>query len=536
MPAVAAAQSTWGDSSTTTVLIGKSLLGLALAFLLRAFTENQTLPVTLGVAIGIAYALGWLIWAARTPATETMTVALRALTSVLILIPLLWEALLRFHAISSWATAEVLTFFVVFGLGISWHKNLTAVAWVTSLAGLLSASALLIRSQDVLPFTCALLALALAVEASACLEHYLGERWVVAIVADLAVLLLTVAATSRGATSQGYVALDRSAVIAAQIALVLIYLSSTFVRTLGRGFQITHFEIGQCVLAFVISAFGAIRVAQGHPSAVLTVGFFCALCGVACYVVSLSFLDRHPEHNRNFHTYTVFGVALILAGGSLLLRGAPLAALWSALAVLCVAVGRYSGRITLKLHGALYLVAASLVSGSAALATRFVVSTPHPGSEIVGVGMWLSLLSSAAVCAVLLKSRWTEPGGALYRTVTLLSAAVAIWNFAGVTAVLLAPLCHAMSGAAGGADFCPTILTTILALLALGSVSLAQRWGRPEFNWLGYGLIAVATYKLVFQDLQQGQTFAIVLSLLIYGGALILLPRLARRSRLAAAL
>ena len=84
--------------------LGRALLGLAGAYLLRAFTESGALPHRAGIAAGLLYAMGWLIWAARTPATQRIETALHSLTSVLVLAPLLWEATLRFHAV--WQEGE----------------------------------------------------------------------------------------------------------------------------------------------------------------------------------------------------------------------------------------------------------------------------------------------------------------------------------------------------------------------------------------------------------------------------------------------
>ena len=76
---------------TTALLpvLGRALLGLAGAYLLRALTESGTFAPKAGVAIGLLYALLWLVWAARTPAARRIETALRALTSVLVLSPLL---------------------------------------------------------------------------------------------------------------------------------------------------------------------------------------------------------------------------------------------------------------------------------------------------------------------------------------------------------------------------------------------------------------------------------------------------------------
>jgi len=117
-------------------VLGRALLGLAGAYLLRAFTESGTFAPQAGVAIGLLYALLWLVWAARTPAARRIETALRSLTSVLVLAPLLWEATLRFHAISTWTAGAILLLFTVFGLAVSWRKDLLIVATITTLAGL----------------------------------------------------------------------------------------------------------------------------------------------------------------------------------------------------------------------------------------------------------------------------------------------------------------------------------------------------------------------------------------------------------------
>ncbi|MBZ5625548.1 MAG: hypothetical protein LAQ69_43660, partial [Acidobacteriia bacterium] len=158
-------------------LLGRALLGLAGAYLLRALTEAGTLPHGGGVAIGILYAVAWLVWGARTPAAHRLEAALHCLTSALVLAPLLWEATLRFHAVSTWSAGALLLFFTLFGLAVSWRKNLLIVSTIGTLAGLGTAAALLVATHDVLPFTVVFLAIAAAVEVSACLDHWLSERW-----------------------------------------------------------------------------------------------------------------------------------------------------------------------------------------------------------------------------------------------------------------------------------------------------------------------------------------------------------------------
>ncbi len=51
-------------------VLGRALLGMAGAYLLRALTEAGAMPDRAGIAAGIVYAGGWLMWAARLPSSK----------------------------------------------------------------------------------------------------------------------------------------------------------------------------------------------------------------------------------------------------------------------------------------------------------------------------------------------------------------------------------------------------------------------------------------------------------------------------------
>lgn len=515
----------------TLVLAGQTLFGLALAYLLRAFTENQTLPVPAGVGLGLLYAMAWLVWAARTPTGEVFTLGLRAATSVLVLLPLLWEATIRFRALSAWATGAVLVLFAVFGLAISWRKNLTMVAWLTSLAALLCCVALMLRTQDPVPFTVSLLALAAAVEASACLEHYLGERWVVALVTNLAVLFLTYVAAKPAGALSAYQPISAGVAIALLAILPAIYLVSTMVRTFGRARSISNFEVAQCVLAFLIAGWGSIQVGQGHVQIVAAVGIFCCVASAACYLVTFMFLDRHPDKERNFQVYSAFGLGLALAGSGLLLKGVVLTGVLAALSVLFVLAGMNSGRITLKLHAAAYLVLATFASGLAEAANiRLLGAGGHAGTP-PGTGIWISAAAALGCYLLLLRGKIPAPAPASYLGVSAVLAFTAFWSVAGLGAVLMSPICRRASAGQALTDYCPTALTSLLVLCCLAAAYGARRLSRRELTWVAVGLAAVAGYKLVVQDMHEATAFGVVISLMAYGATLSILPRLIRWTR-----
>ena len=103
-------------------------------------------------------------------------------------------------------------------------------------------------------------------------------------------------------------------------------------------------------------------------------------------------------------------------------------------------------------------------------------------------------------------------------------------HLAWITAALAAYAALGIWKAAFGAADAPadTLSTVVLTCMSLGLAWLATRWGRREFAWLLYGLMAICAYKLIVRDFTTEHNIALVISLLSYGGALILLPRLLR--------
>jgi hypothetical protein len=496
-----------GDPSELLPSLGRALLGLAGAYLLRALVESETLPATVGIGIGILYALGWLVWAARTPAERRIEAALHSLTAALVLSPLLWEATLRFHAVSAWGAGLLLLLFTLFGLAVSWRKNLLIVATIATLAGLGTAAALLIATHDVLPFTFVFLATAAAVEISACLDHWLSERWLAATAADLAVLLATWLVTNESGLPQGYAPIPHGWLAAAQAALLGIYLAGTIVRTLLRGRTFTGFETAQCVAAFGISVGGGLRLSPAMPWIALA-------CGAACYVVSFAVLEKNagaPSANRrNFFTYSTFGILLVLAGSRIVLSSAAASAAWSVLAVACVWAGARFGRLTMQLHGGIYLLLALASSGA----------LEQAGEALLGGG-GLGMANLAAAPAAMLCFWFARRSSSVVFRAAL--AAGIAWLAAGIAAGGMTSGYHAAFGAAATHAYCAMMRTGTLAVTALG----LARFGLVR---LGYPAMLLGAWRLAMVDLHQEQKTALTLSLLVYGAALMVMPRVGRRA------
>jgi len=483
--------------------LGRALLGLAGAYLVRALAEAGTIPLRAGVAAGVLYAAAWLVWAVRTPPARRVQSALHSLTAALVLAPLLWEATLYFGVLSPPAAALILLFFTLFGLAVSWRRNLMTVATISTLTGLATTAAMLVATHDVLPFTFVLLATAAAVEASACLNHYLGERWLAAAAADLAVLLATWLVTNPYGLPEAYSPIPREWLICAQLALVFIYLSSTAIRTLFRHFTFTGFETAQLAGAFLIGAGGGLRLLPATMPALMMA------CGIVSYVVSFAVLERQDTSRRNFFTYSTFAILLVLGGSRMLLSGLAAASLWSLLALVCIWSGARFQRFTLELHGGVYLLLALAGSG---------VIRDAGQSLLAGEGLRMELAAAtllAGICWLLARHSPSAFRLALF--------AMLLWLGSGVAAAALTAAYHTVFGPQAPHAYCATLRTSVIAAAALA----LARAGLSRFV---YPAMALGAWRLVAVDLRQEEKTALFLSLLVYGAALMLLPRAKRAS------
>ncbi len=469
--------------------LGRLLLGVAGAYLLRAVTEAALLPQLAGTLVGLLYASVWLVSSVRISSHNRLIVVLQGLTASLIAGPLLWESTVRFHTLSPAGAAAALSLFVALGQLVAWRRDLSLIAGVTALAGSTTAIVLIVATLDPVPFAVALASAAALVEYGACRDRALAWRWIIALAADFCAFLLMYVATRPQGLPEGYAPVPPLAVIAIPVALVAIYLASTGTRTLIRRLPIAWFEIGQVVTIVALAIVAVLRVTHGT----LAIGWASLAAGAACYLVSFTNLARRPAIGRNFHAYATFGLLLIGLGAALLLHDGIQAALWTALGLAATWLGWQRQGNTLRLHGAAYLVAASSLSAP------------------------LGALAAAIGYAVTLRRRKDQE-----------------WRTQLAPAILAALLCWTIISLTSGV-FPPTFAgagrTALIASIALALAWCGRRWNLAELVWVLYPWMAFGAVKLITEDFRQGRSETLFLSLFLYGGTLIVLPRLLRRAK-----
>lgn len=510
------------DAVGWTTLLGRTLLALAGAFLLRAVTSEGILPELVGAIAALLYAAVWLVLADR--ARGAANVAFHSLSAIVIAVPLIYETTTRFALLAPAVAAVLLVGFGVACVAVAVRRDLRSPLWIGVVGVAPCALFLGGAAAAPVPFAIALTLLAVAVVEAVesrrtrqeSLRGWGGTAWIVAAFADLALLLLV---------TEDPIALERASLVGVLLAQALFFvlvgggaarrifgggggalLVARTVAALGLGY-------GGAVLVGATSAEGA-RTGLG-----MVLGVVGAALAVGAYAVGLWILDRE-EKTRALYFNSAAWVLMLL--GSALLLPRP-ALLWAALALLGAAAGSRRSRFTFSLHGALYALAALVASELWRNGITAWIGISESAPQFHGEG--LAALVAAALCLAFpvraVATYWRRWSHLPH----LLLLVLVIW---GSGAVLIALLGPPVAGTPPDAALLAVLRTAVVALAALGLalLSRSERW--QEAAMLVPPVLILGGIKLLVEDLPSGRPTTLFASFALYGAALILAPRLRR--------
>jgi hypothetical protein len=242
----------------------------------------------------------------------------------------------------------------------------------------------------------------------------------------------------------------------------------------------------------------------------------CAIACTACYFTA--FVRFADSERRNHHVFASWGLALGLVACALILPAAELTPIWSVAAVTAMFAGARLSQPTLSLHGAVYLLAAGLISGfPAMILNAFTGETLEPATSVV----WIMAVSASCGYAACL---FAKSGPVKVNVVPALLAAISI---GALLILVVIPLIVGNPTP----SFLATARTLIICTLAMAFGFTGSWTGHRELVWVCYVAIALGTVKLVMEDFRQGHPAALAVSLVSYGAVLILAPKLSSMSR-----
>ena len=498
-------------------VLGKAMLGIAGAYLLRAVAESSSLPRLAIAAVAIVYALLWLVAAARVPAEEWLSSTIYAGTSALILAPMLWELTLSFKVLSAPATSAILSLFVIAATALAWKKNLAPVLWVAYLAAATAALALSVATHQLLPFIATLLLMALISEFAAARNHPQSVRSLAALTTDAAIWALIFIYSSPASTRLDYPALGIAALLLPGSLLFLIYGVSVALRTMLLGQKITVFEASQAMITFLLAASSVLYFAPGNGAIVL--GAVCLLFSAACYAAVFFLLSKAAE-GRNFHVFAAWAAGLFLAGSLLCL---PLFWLATCLGMAAIAATIFTTRLTLRFHGLVFLLTAAIASGLLAYSFHALA-----GAMPVRLDASVCIVSLCAFLCYAVGKRSPQEN---WKSQLLHLATAALAVFALAALLVEGLLWLSALRIAPNAPYIAFIRTLILCALALALAFAGYRWRRVELTRIAYATLGLVAAKLLLEDMRLGHLEFIAAAIFLFAITLIAVPQMARMGR-----
>ncbi|MDH3216500.1 MAG: hypothetical protein OEN01_09445 [Candidatus Krumholzibacteria bacterium] len=517
-------------ATTIISFVGRSLVVLGGAFLLRWLTQSGFLPHKMGSVIGVIYALVWIAMAdIKAGHGQRYSAVFHGVTGAFIAFPLLVEATTKLHYLTPMLSAIHLAAFIILGLAVAGRRKLRSLAWIITLPAAPLAFVLAVKTEAMTPFLISLLLLGFVTLWLGYLRHWHVLATVMAGAANfgLALMVMDYVMASKRASVEQQAPLWE--VLFLLFGLIALYFGSYCFRVFKRKRTITPLEIGQTLVVVLIGLGGAAMVIDASEHSMLPLGIVCLILSIAFYTAAYGLLPRRDPNRRNFLFYTLLALAMVIMGCEISFQPATTAIAFTAIALVAGALANGISSRILFLHGTAYLIAAIVRSG-------LLVSTVRGfAGPSVRFDEWMSVPLLFALIITALYPWFPRPQG---RSIDmhLGRRSVDVFLFVTVLALggLLVSLVAQLSPQGEDSETYRRVLAcTRTGALALSATLLAWCSHRTRFRnlaWLVYTILVLGAFKLVLEDIAAGGAAGLFLSLGLYGGTLILAPRLLHRA------
>lgn len=495
-------------------LVGRTLVILGGAYLLRALTDAHVVPAATGVALGLAYGAPWLLLAARSGSRGAQLDAFSyGLATALIGFPLVWEATYRFAVLSPAQSAALLTALTAGALVLSVARGLQSLAWIVTIGALAAAFSLAIATSAWLPYATFVVALGVATLWLGYAPGWVLLRWLPAAVANLMIVIVTGRALSAGSVRLA---------LALQALAVAGYFGSFAVRTLAGSHRVVPFEIAQGAVLLAVSLGGTVML-LGSSSATLVLGAAVLAAGLGLYG-SVFMLVRHRRTVGALYFYSVLALVLTLVGSALCVGAARASAIYAFCGVATALLAMRQARLWLAVQTTVFVVAAAAASG---LLTTATLAIARPPAEWPALDGFMAIAFAAAAIAPALRLRRPVDSWGAW---SCIPQTVLLWMVAWLCVGLGTATAVRILGSGGALDAAAlsTIRTGVFVVAALIAALASRTVLAREAGWLAYPILVLTGLKIVLVDFPQGRPSTLFIALAMYGAALILAGRASR--------
>lgn len=494
-------------------LLGRTLVILGGAYLLRAITSAEIVSYGVGVGLGLVYGAPWLLLAARAGSRDRRLDAFcYGLSTALIGYPLVWEATTRFVVFTPSQSALLLGGLTAAAFILSAVWRLHSLAAIAMCGALASAVGLGLTTHSWLPYTTLAVGVGLTTLWLGYLRDWILLRWPAAVVVNLMIVILT-------GRAEGLF----WSVLLLQACTLVGYLGSFAFRTLAQPRPIVPFEVAQSagVLALVLSSLFTLLTPR--PIATQVVAAIILAAGLLAYAVAFTVVERRGQL-ANLFFYTLFGLVMVTLGTAVLAPRMLPAIMAAAGAVSAIAAGRRSP-VVLCAQAILFMAAAAITSGLLQATTVALFSPPGPWPALAAVAWFVLGCGVVALASAPVRDGILPVGTSISR---VLLALLVVWTTSGAIVHVAASGLQQIAG--WDAGWLGTLRTavTVAATFAVAYASRRSAW--REAGWLTYPLLVGLGLKLLAADLPSGRPVTLFVTLAAYGVALIAAPRALPRS------
>jgi hypothetical protein len=501
-------------------MVGRTLIVLGGAFLLRSITESGLVSASVGVSLGLVYAAAWLVAGMR-PAVSRTSAAYHGLAAVLAAYPLVFEATRKFAVLDAWSSALTLAVVSALWVVLCWRKMLNGLAWIATLGFMGTSVLLMAETTAMVPFVWLHVALGVTTLWMGYRLKWHLIRWPVAAFLDVLLLFMAFLVVT------GRSAIPPTVAMAAGAGAFAAYLASFVLRNLVRERSVVAFEVSQTIVLGVCGLGGAMWIAGAKDTFEVPLALAILVIAAASYGASFVFIPRHSTGPANFFFYSTLALVLVLGAGMMIAEGLPSSALWSGLAL---TAGFFAGRYekpVLALHCAIYLVAGLVSTGllQAGVRTLAIEATGDWGVPWVGAALIL-VASGIAASIHPMARRGTY---SVWRAAKLAILAVFTWTGATMLMAMLGTVLHGTTPSAAMVSF---ERTAVLSGLTIGAAFVARWPTLSPGRTLASVLMVSLAMKLLWDDLRVGTPLTMFLSFACVGVALILATKLRKSAAL----
>ena len=501
-------------------LIGRTLIVLGGAYLLRAVTEGGMVPAVVGVGLGLLYAAVWSLLALR-PAVTRRSAAYHGIATAITSLPLVFEATRKFHVFDAWSAALALLAVSAVMFALVVRRRLGGLAWAFTLMALVVAPLLMMETKTVVPFALYLTALGTTTLWLGYVLEWRLLRWVVAGEVDIVLLAVSfMVATERLPDVAPAVAIAVSCIAFAA------YLTSFAVRTLLRQREVVSFEIAQTLALLIAALGGAMWVAVSRGALEIPLAVLLLILGAASYAVSFAFIPRHFATPANFVCYSSLALMLIVAGGAFITSGLVNSILWVVLALTSAALAVHYRKSSLALHAAVFLFSGFIGAGVIPLGFRALVLKVEHGWAPPAEGAVLLLLACVAAAAI----RPIERRGSFELWTAAKVMILVELGWIAATLIVSAIGFAFLDSASPDPAVVAVVRTAVIAGLTILTAWATRFPTLSPGRLLCNALMGALVLKLMWEDFRVGRPATLFVSLAIVGAALILTPALRRRA------